>query len=76
LQSTLKRPEPASTLKAGPTGDLAFIATKAGAPLLKNSLGNAFREACRVACVDKSAHGIRKAAATHGADQGATGPRT
>jgi hypothetical protein len=44
-----------------------------GAPLLKNSLGNAFRVACSAACVDKSAHGIRKAAATHAADQGATG---
>jgi integrase len=63
----------AETLKAGPTGDLAFIAKGSGAPMLKNSLGNAFRTACRAAGVDKSAHGIRKAAATHAADQGATG---
>lgn len=62
----------AMTLKAGPIGDLAFIATQAGNPLLKNSLGNAFREACRAAGVNKSAHGIRKAAATHAAEQGAT----
>jgi integrase len=63
----------AETLKTGPTGDLAFIATKNGAPMLKNSLGNAFRAACRAAGVDKSAHGIRKAAATHAASHGATG---
>lgn len=62
----------AATLKAGPVGDLAFIATQAGNPLLKNSLGNAFRDACRAASVNKSAHGIRKAAATHAAEQGAT----
>lgn len=62
----------AATLKAGPVGDLAFVATKAGRPLLKNSLGNVFHAACKVAGVNKSAHGIRKAAATHAADQGAT----
>jgi integrase len=62
----------AETLKAGPTGDLAFIATKSGRSLLKNSLGNAFHDACVEAGINKSAHGIRKAAATHAADQGAT----
>lgn len=62
----------ALTLKMGPTGTLAFIASKTGSPLLKNSLGNAFHAACKAAGVDKSAHGIRKAAATHAADQGAT----
>lgn len=62
----------AATLKAGPTGDLAFVASKTGQPILKNSLGNVFREACRAAGIKKSAHGLRKAAATHAADQGAT----
>ncbi len=62
----------AATIKAGPTGDLAYISTKTGKPILKNSLGNVFREACRLAGVNKSAHGLRKAAATHAADQGAT----
>lgn len=62
----------ALTLQLGPTGDLAFVATKGGKPLLKNSLGNAFHAACKAAGVNKSAHGIRKAAATHAADQGAT----
>ena len=65
-------PPLALTLKMGPTGPLAFVASKSGAPLLKNSLGNAFHAACKAAGVDKSAHGIRKAAATHAADQGAT----
>jgi integrase len=62
----------AETLKAGPTGDLTFIATKTGRGMLKNSVGNNFREAARAAGVDKSPHGIRKAAATHAADNGAT----
>jgi integrase len=62
----------AATLKAGPTGDLTFIATKTGRGMLKNSVGNSFREAARAAGVDKSPHGIRKAAATHAADNGAT----
>lgn len=62
----------ARTLKAGPVGDLAYIAAANGNPLLKNSLGNAFRKACRAAGVNKSGHGLRKAAATHAAEQGAT----
>lgn len=62
----------AETLRKGPCGDLAFVASKSGRPILKNSLGNAFHQACKAAGVNKSAHGIRKAAATHAADQGAT----
>lgn len=65
-------PELQKTLDAGPTGDLAFIATKSGNPLTKESLGNLFREACRAAGLNKSAHGLRKAAATHAANNGAT----
>jgi integrase len=61
-----------ATLDAGPTGDLAFIATRSGNPLVKESLGNYFADACRAAGIKKSAHGLRKAAATHAADQGAT----
>lgn len=61
-----------ATLDAGPVGDLAFISTKAGHPLAKESLGNAFREACRQAGIKKAAHGVRKAAATHAANHGAT----
>lgn len=65
-------PQLAATLEAGPTGDLAFIASAAGNPMAKESLGNLFAEACRAAGVRKSAHGLRKAAATNAANHGAT----
>lgn len=60
------------TLEAGPVGDLAFISTKTGQPMAKESVGNAFRDACRAAGIRKSAHGLRKAAATRAANNGAT----
>jgi integrase len=60
------------TLDAGPTGDLAFISTSTGKAMTKESLGNAFRFACRAAGIRKSAHGLRKAAATRAANNGAT----
>ena len=67
------QPELQTTLNAGPLGDLAFIGNVAnGNPLTKESLGNFFRDACRAAGIKKSAHGIRKAAATNAADNGAT----
>jgi integrase len=63
----------AQTLKAGPCGDLTFIAGENGRPLTKESFGNLFRKACREAGLKKrSAHGLRKAAATRAADNGAT----
>jgi integrase len=62
----------ARTLKAGPTGDLAFICGARGHPFTKESFGNAFSEAARKAGVNKSAHGVRKIAATRCADNGAT----
>jgi integrase len=66
-------PELQATLDAGPTGDLAFIANASnGNPLTKESLGNLFAEACKAAGVRKSAHGLRKAAATNAANHGAT----
>lgn len=65
-------PELQATLDAGPTGDLAFIAASNGHPLTKESLGNLFADACRAAGVRKSAHGLRKAAATNAANHGAT----
>lgn len=68
LLDVLKR-----TLDVGPTGDLSFNATRAGHPFKKESLGNAFKDACKLAGIkDKSAHGLRKAAATRAADNGAT----
>ena len=38
--------------------------------MTKESFGNAFREACRAAGINKSAHGLRKLAATRAAEQG------
>jgi integrase len=62
-----------ATLDAGPTGDLAFIVSRRGTPFNKGALGAAFVEAARAAGVHgKSAHGIRKAAATRAAENGAT----
>ena len=62
----------AATLEAGPTGELSFICGEKGNPLAKKLFGNLFREACRKAGVSKSAHGLRKIAATRAAEQGAT----
>lgn len=61
-----------ATLAAGPCGDLAFIIGDRGHPFTKESFGNAFSAAARKAGVFKSAHGVRKIAATTAADNGAT----
>lgn len=60
------------TLDAGPTGDMHFIVGGAGKPLTKEGFGNMFRAACNAAGVKKSAHGLRKIAATRAAEAGAT----
>lgn len=60
------------TLEAGPTGDLTYICGGRGNPLTKESFGNMFSAAAREAGVQKSAHGVRKIAATTAADNGAT----
>lgn len=66
-------PELQATLDAGPTGDMAFIGNAlTGGSLKKEVLGNLFAEACRAAGIKKSAHGLRKAAATNVADRGGT----
>lgn len=66
-------PELAETLSAGPTGDLAWICGTHGDPLTKESFGNRFREACNEAGIrGKSAHGVRKIAATIAAEAGLT----
>jgi integrase len=62
----------ASTLAAGPFGDLTFIAGERGRPLTKESFGTLFQKACRAAGVPGSAHGVRKIAATRAANAGAT----
>lgn len=64
--------ELAAIVERGPTGDLAFIAGKRGEPLTKESFGNMFRVACDAAGVSKSAHGLRKLAATRAAEKGLT----
>ena len=66
-------PELEETIAAGPTGELAIISSKKGQPIRKESLGTLFKEACKAAGItNKSAHGIRKAAATRAANNGAS----
>jgi len=66
-------PELAEILAAGPLGELSIIASKKGQPIRKESLGTLFKAACKAAGItNKSAHGIRKAAATRAANNGAT----
>lgn len=65
-------PALAKTLKKGPTGENTFIVGKSGERLTKESFGNFFREACKSAGVNKSAHGLRKLAATRAAEAGAS----
>lgn len=61
-----------AALNAGPTGELTYICGANGKPLTKESFGNDFAEACRKAGIRKSAHGLRKLAATTMANNGAT----
>ena len=65
-------PDLEEILAAGPIGELSIIASLDGQPLTKETVGNYFRDACRAAGINKSAHGIRKAAATRAADNGAS----
>ncbi|MFV0280277.1 MAG: tyrosine-type recombinase/integrase [Rhodoblastus sp.] len=66
-------PELQRAIDATPTGDLAFIvSSKSGKPMTKESFGNWFSDACRVAGVPGSAHGLRKAGARRAAENGAT----
>lgn len=65
-----------ATLAAGPCGELAFICGGHGKPLTKETFGNYFREACDAAGLKgRSAHGLRKVAATRCAENGATVPQ-
>lgn len=63
-------PQTIEAIETGPTGDLTFIVGKTGRNLTKESFGNMFRVACNAAGVKKSAHGLRKYAATAYAEQG------
>ncbi|WP_336743173.1 tyrosine-type recombinase/integrase [Aureimonas altamirensis] len=60
------------TLDAGPIAQDAYICGDRGTALTKESFENVFREACRAAKVEKSAHGLRKMGATRAANAGAT----
>lgn len=60
------------TLQAGPCGDLAFICGSRRQPLGKSHFGEAFAAAARKAGVNKTAHGVRKGAATTAAENEAT----
>lgn len=60
------------TLDAGPIGTETWIVSARGKAFVKEAFGNAFSEAASAAGVDKSAHGVRKIAATIAAENGAT----
>lgn len=61
------------TLEASPIGKRSWIAKQDGLPYTKESLGNMFKDACvEAGILDRSAHGLRKAAATRAAENGAT----
>ena len=61
-----------ATLDAGPTGPETWIIGPRGARFVKEAFGNTFSEAARSAGIEKSAHGVRKIAATIAAENGAT----
>jgi Phage integrase family len=66
-------PELQQTLDAGPLGTMCWFAKLNGGGMTKESVGNFFKDACKAAGVmDKSGHGVRKAAATEAADNEAT----
>lgn len=59
-----------AAIDAGPVGEMSLLTTRYGRPWKKESLGNEFRGWCDAAGVAKSAHGLRKLAATVVADAG------
>jgi integrase len=61
-----------ATLDVGPVGPETWIVGERGHRFVKESFGNAFSEAASAAGVKKSAHGVRKIAATIAAENGAT----
>lgn len=65
-------PALAEAIEAGPCGELTYIAGARGARMRKESFGNWFREACKAAGVERSAHGLRKTGAIRHALDGAT----
>jgi integrase len=60
------------SIAASKVGNLAFVVTEYGKPFTVAGFGNWFADRCNEAKVDGRAHGLRKAAATFAADNGAT----
>jgi integrase len=54
----------AAAIEAGPVGEMTFIVGAGGRPLVKEAFTNMFRAWALAAGVNKSPHGLRKAAAT------------
>lgn len=66
-------PPLATAIEAGAAGKLLFMETQAGKSFTVNGWGNWFKDRCLEAGLHRcSAHGIRKAAATLAAENGAT----
>jgi integrase len=65
-------PALAATIDASPCGDLTFIATTDGRPMAAQTLSNWFWTLCRELGIEKSAHGLRKWAASRMAEAGAS----
>lgn len=62
-----------TSLETVPSGQLLFLTTQAGAGFTAGEFGNWFRETRRSAGIEnRSAHGLRKSAATRLADAGYT----
>jgi integrase len=62
-----------SIIEASPCGDLTFLVNDLGRPFTEAGFGNKFREWCdQAGLFHCTAHGIRKAAATIAAENGAT----
>jgi integrase len=62
-----------SVIEKSPTGDLSFLVTELGKPFTAAGFTNWFRDRCNEAeLAGLSAHGLRKAASTRAAENGAT----
>ena len=62
-----------AAIEAAPTGDLTYLVTEYGRPFTAAGFGGWFKKACERAGLSHcSAHGLRKAAATIAAENGAT----
>lgn len=67
------RPELRLILDASPLGDVVYLVNEFNRPFTANGFGNWFRKRCDEAGLPQcAAHGLRKAAATRLADNGAT----